>query len=73
MTLDERFTARAAADDLTTARVAGNVKIGLNLAGGERVQVHVETEFGETTAWATGSVSLDGKTIFDRTWVYPET
>jgi putative CocE/NonD family hydrolase len=73
MTLDERFTARAAADDLTTARVGGNVNIGLNLAGGERVQVHVETEFGETTAWATGSVSLDGKTIFDRTWVYPET
>jgi hypothetical protein len=73
MTLDERFTARVAADDLTSARVAGEVRIGLDLKDGERVRVHVETDFSETTAWATGTVSLDGRTIFDRTWEFPET
>ena len=72
MRLDERLTARVAATDLTSARVVGNVTIYLDLAGGERVQVHVETEFSETTAQASGSVSLDGEKIFDRHWAFPE-
>ena len=55
----------------TAARVAANVTIGLDLADGERVQVHVEAEFGEISARARGTVSLDGKTIFDRKWVFP--
>jgi hypothetical protein len=55
----------------TTARVADNVTIGLDLADGEQVRVHVETEFGEISARASGIVSLDGKTIFDRKWVFP--
>jgi hypothetical protein len=43
----------------------------LDLADGEQVRVHVETEFGEISARASGIVSLDGKTIFDRKWVFP--
>jgi hypothetical protein len=47
------------------------VTIGLDLADGEQVRVHVETEFGEISARESGTVSLDGKTIFDRKWVFP--
>jgi predicted acyl esterase len=72
MTLDERFTARLAAADLSTARVLGNVTIGLDLAGGEQVRVHVETEFSETTAKASGSVRLNGDEIFSHHWSFPE-
>jgi hypothetical protein len=71
MRLDERFTARLAASDLTTARVLGKVTIDLDLAGGEQVHVHVETNFAETTAKASGSVSLNGEKIFDQIWTYP--
>ena len=36
------------------------------------MEVHVETNFAETTAEAAGSVSLDGERIFDQHWTYPE-
>lgn len=66
--LDERFTARIAATDLTTARVCADVTIKLDLADGEKVQVHVDTEFSDSSSQATGSVIVDGKTIFDQHW-----
>ena len=52
--------------------MCGNVTIELDLAQGERVQVHVETEFAEATALATGSVTLDGEKIFDQRWSFPD-
>jgi len=71
MRLDERFTARVARSDLTSARVFAKVNIDLSLPDGERVLVEVETDFSETAARASGAVSLDGKKIFDQLWAFP--
>ena len=54
MRLDERFTARVARSDLTSARVFAKVNIDLSLPDGERVLVEVETDFSETAARAVG-------------------
>ena len=72
MEIDERFTARAAATDLTTARVCGNVAISLDLANGEKVRVNVETDFTDTSAQAHGSVVVDGEATFNQHWAFSE-
>jgi len=66
--IDEKFTGRVAASDLTSARICADVTIKLDLADGEKVEVHVDTAFGDTSSDATGKVVVDGKTIFEQHW-----
>lgn len=68
MEIDEAFTGRAASDDLKAARVCAKVRLTLELAQGEKVEVRVDTEFADSSSKATGEVVLDGKTIFEQTW-----
>ena len=72
LSINESFKARASARDASGARVFGDVKFALALADGTKVDVNVRSEFGESTAQAEASISMDGSTMFHETWCSPQ-